>query len=130
MKRTTRRNVRFNKEYLKGRSYLEEIFEKKIRAYMIPQPVREFKFKQYRFDFAWPILKVAVEIDGGTYIGGAHVRGKGYERDCKKNNLAQVEGWVVLRADRNMVKTAEFAKLVRKMISRRIILKRNKELSY
>jgi very-short-patch-repair endonuclease len=106
-------------------SYLETGFERAIKFYNLPEPVREFYFHKWRFDFAWPCLKIAVEIDGGTYIGGAHVRGKGYERDCKKNNLAQVEGWVVLRADRNMVNKGigQFIQVVRRMIIKRTNLR-------
>jgi len=102
------------------RSYLEALFERQVHEHGMPEPIREFYFKGWRFDFAWPTLKIAVEIDGGTYIGGAHVRGKGYERDCKKNNAAQCEGWVVLRADRNMVGTYEFACVVKRVLIRRI----------
>jgi very-short-patch-repair endonuclease len=103
-----------------SRSYLEELFERQISRYNLPQPVREFRFHGWFFDFAYPTLRIAIEIDGGTYIGGAHVRGKGYERDCKKNNKAQIEGWIVLRADRNMVNTHEFACDVRTAILMRI----------
>lgn len=102
------------------RSYLEALFESQIQRHGMPEPVREFGFRGWRFDFAWPTLKIAIEIDGGTYVGGAHVRGKGYERDCKKNNAAQLEGWIVLRADRNMVGTYEFACVVKRAILRRI----------
>lgn len=101
-------------------SYLEETFERVIHRNNLPQPVREYRFKGWRFDFAWPKLKVAVEIDGGTYMGGDHVRGKGYQRDCMKNNAAQVEGWSVLRADREMVGGEEFAAVVKKMLLERI----------
>ena len=102
------------------RSWLEERFERIINSYGIPQPTREYKFDRYRFDFAWPPLKIAVEIDGGIFIGGDHVRGAGYERDCRKNNLAQLEGWVVLRATSNTVGSDEFIRFLIKMISRRI----------
>ena len=102
------------------RSYLEALFERQIQQHGFPEPVREFYFRGWRFDFAWPSLKIALEIDGGTYIGGAHVRRKGYERDCKKNNAAQLEGWIVLRADRNMVGTYEFACVVKRALIRRI----------
>lgn len=101
-------------------SYLEQQFERVITRYKLPQPVREYKFKQWRYDFAWPKLKVAVEIDGGTFFGGDHVRGKGYQRDCMKNNAAQLEGWSVLRADREMVDSAEFAVVVKKMLLEKI----------
>ena len=111
------------------RSYLEALFERQIQEHSFPQPVREFYFMGWRFDFAWPELKIAVEIDGGTYIGGDHVRGKGYERDCKKNNKAQCAGWMVLRADRNMVGTYEFACDVKRALIRRISCLKKQDLT-
>ena len=111
------------------RSYLEALFERQIQEHSLPQPIREFYFMGWRFDFAWPELKIAVEIDGGTYIGGDHVRGKGYERDCKKNNKAQCAGWMVLRADRNMVGTYEFACDVKRALIRRISCLKKQDLT-
>jgi len=120
------------------RSYLEERFERVIRFHNMPEPIREFVFKstspdikgRWRFDFAWKELKIAVEIDGGTYNNGGHVQGKRYEVDCKKNNAAQMDGWVVLRADRNMVNTEAFAKTVIRMIGLRAMWKRKNQLPY
>jgi very-short-patch-repair endonuclease len=60
---------------------------------------REFRFhpvRRWRFDFAFVPYKVAVEIQGGTWSGGAHVRGSGYQNDCAKLNEAQCLGWIVL----------------------------------
>ena len=62
--------------------------------------VREHKFldtRRFRFDFANPALKLAVEIDGGAWIGGRHTRGLGIESDHEKQNLAVLAGWRVLR---------------------------------
>lgn len=105
-------------------SYLEMQFERVIARQQLPEPVREYKFKRWRFDFAWPKLKVAVEIDGGTFAGtklpGNHAIGKRYQKDCIKNNAAQLEGWAVLRADREMVGTEEFGAVVRKMLLTRV----------
>jgi very-short-patch-repair endonuclease len=101
-------------------SYLEEAFERVLIRHGLGNPVREFKFHGFRFDFAWPALLIAVEVDGGTFCGGNHVRGKGYQRDCVKHNLAQLEGWAVLRADREMVGSDEFATVVKKMIQVRL----------
>lgn len=50
----------------------------------------------YRFDFAWPELKVAVEANGGVWSGGAHGRPKGILRDYAKGNRARLAGWTVL----------------------------------
>lgn len=102
------------------RSYLEELFDESIQRYGIPEPIREYTFHRWRFDYAWPQVKVFVEIDGGTYNGGDHVIGKGYERNCKKKNQAQLEGWIVLQGDRNMAATYDFALLVKKVINRRL----------
>lgn len=62
--------------------------------------VREFRFhpeRKWRFDAAWPEAKVAVELEGGIWSRGGHVRGSGYRRDMEKYNAAAALGWVVLR---------------------------------
>ena len=63
---------------------------------------REYRFdehRRYRFDFAIPAVKVAVEVQGGVWSGGAHGRGSGIVRDYDKINLAQLLGWIVLLFD-------------------------------
>lgn len=71
-----------------------------MRIAGLPEPEREYQFsdkRRWRFDFAWPENKLAVEIEGGIFTGGRHVRGRGYDGDCQKYNEAQLLGWVVLR---------------------------------
>lgn len=66
----------------------------------LPMPVAEFRFhpeRKWRFDFAWPDKRIAVEIEGGTFTRGRHVRPLGYECDCEKYNEAALRGWKVLR---------------------------------
>ena len=66
---------------------------------MLPAPEREYRFhptRRWRFDFAWPEVKVAVEIHGGIWSGGRHTRGKGLAKDCEKHNAATKLGWRVL----------------------------------
>lgn len=64
---------------------------------------REFAFaapdRAWRFDLAWPEVKLALEVDGGAWIegGGRHNRGKGFEGDQAKLNAAVLLGWRVLR---------------------------------
>ncbi len=60
---------------------------------------REYPFhpeRKFRFDYARPDVKIAIEIQGGIWTRGKHVRGVGYENDCEKLNLAVTMGWKVL----------------------------------
>lgn len=87
---------------------LEAIFALQLRATGLPAPVKQHKFhpkRKWLFDFAWPEWKIAVEIDGGTAIGGRHVRPAGFRADCEKINAAQLLGWAVYRGDSAMTKT-------------------------
>ena len=59
--------------------------------------------RRWRFDAAWPAQRVAVEVDGGIWRMGRHVRGAGYERDCEKLNTAAAQGWLVLRVTPQMI---------------------------
>ena len=66
----------------------------------LPVPVAEYKFletRRFKFDFAWPRLKVALEVNGGVWTQGRHTRGAGYLRDLEKLNEAQIAGWLVLQ---------------------------------
>ena len=59
---------------------------------------REYRFhekRRWRFDFAWPERKVAVECDGGQYkaLGGRH----NTDGDREKLNNANMYGWNVFR---------------------------------
>lgn len=64
----------------------------------ISKCVEEYRHgRAWRFDFAWPAEKVAVECDGGTRTGGRHVRPLGFEKDAEKLNAAAIQGWLVLR---------------------------------
>lgn len=44
-----------------------------------------------------------VELQGGTWTGGKHVRGKGYARDCRKLNAAARNGYFTLFFTTEMV---------------------------
>jgi very-short-patch-repair endonuclease len=53
--------------------------------------------RRWRFDAAFPERKIAIEIDGGAFIGGRHTRGTGFRKDCEKLNAAALLGWRVFR---------------------------------
>ena len=111
------------KRKIKKTSHLEETFALQIRALRLPEPVREYRFneaRKFRFDFAWPNLKIAVEIDGGTWSGGRHVRGAGYHNDAVKQNMAACSGWAVLRGDGKMVTTGALIASLEQLIEMRM----------
>lgn len=69
-------------------------------GYGIPIPETEYRFHEkrlWRVDFAWPEIKLAVEIEGGVFTKGRHVRGQGYINDMEKYNSLQLKGWLLLR---------------------------------
>ena len=81
-----------------------------IRSMRLPEPMPEYRFcgRQYRFDYAWkrpgtafPLL--ALEVEGGQWVAGRHVRGKGFENDCRKYSMAASLGWTVLRVTPAMI---------------------------
>ena len=63
-------------------------------------PIGEYRFdsvRKWRFDWAWPAHLVALEVEGGVWTRGRHVRGAGYLRDMTKYNRATLLGWRVIR---------------------------------
>lgn len=71
-----------------------------LRENGIPPSATNFPVAQDRSwtcDMVWIEKKVALEVEGGVFIGGRHTRGKGYTDDCEKYNALQINGWVVLR---------------------------------
>lgn len=52
--------------------------------------------RKWRIDYAWPALKVGLEVHGGHHSGGRHVRGTGFANDREKMNEAQLLGWIIL----------------------------------
>jgi hypothetical protein len=64
----------------------------------IPPPQRETRFhptRLWRFDLAWPAVRLACEVDGGQFMagGGRH----NTDADREKINHAAALGWRVLR---------------------------------
>jgi hypothetical protein len=77
-------------------SQLEEVFALQLRAIGAPTPTREYRFaepRKYRFDFCWPDQLLAVEIHGGVWVRGRHVRPAGMASDAEKTRLALDLGW-------------------------------------
>ncbi len=81
-------------------------------------PKRQYRFappRRWKLDFAWPESKVALEVEGGTWVGGRHVRGKGFEADCEKYNELAAMGWRLIRVTSTMVKSGRAATYLERM---------------
>lgn len=80
--------------------------------------VKEYKFhpvRKWRFDYAIPEHKIALEVEGGVWTGGRHTSPKGFLGDIEKYNTATLMGWRLFRvtpddlyktATLNLIKTA------------------------
>ena len=95
-------------------SKLEEKFDELCDEWKIPRGVKEFMFakslgRRWRFDRAYPQVKVAVELEGGIWMGkqGRHTNPKGFESDAEKYNAAALMGWKVFRLTANMMKVPQ-----------------------
>ena len=96
------------------KSDLEALFLFQIRAVGLPEPETQYRFaspRRWRFDIAYPDRRLAAEIEGGTWTGGRHVRGSGFEKDCEKYNEAVLRGWRVFRFTGGMVDSGEAIKM-------------------
>ena len=69
--------------------------------------LRRARLHDWRFDFAWPGALLAVEMDGGGFVGGRHGRGVGIEKDCEKYSSAAVLGWRLIRCTPRQVKSGQ-----------------------
>lgn len=102
-----------------SRSYLEALFWQQLEALDLPMPAKEYRFdpiRRWRLDFAWPDLKLAVEIEGGVWSGGRHVRGAGFLGDIEKHNALAMGGWCLLRFDGGAVRSGSACEQVRKAL--------------
>lgn len=82
-----------------------------MRVAKLPRPETEWRFhpvRLWRFDLALTERKVAVEVDGGTFLPkGRHTTGVGYAKDCEKLNEAAILGWRVLRVTPAHIRSGE-----------------------
>ncbi|BDR13156.1 endonuclease domain-containing protein [Vibrio sp. STUT-A11] len=101
-------------------SALEQTLLFQIKAMGLELPEKEYRFhetRRWRFDFAYPEQQLAVEVEGGTWAGGRHTRGSGYEKDCEKYNEAALRGWSVLRFTGSMIKSGKAVETLKEALS-------------
>ncbi len=62
--------------------------------------VKEYLFhpsRKWRFDYAVPEHKIAIEVEGGVWTGGRHTRPQGFLGDIEKYNAGTLLGWRIFR---------------------------------
>ena len=77
-----------------------DLFTVLCRSDLGVECVKEYRFhstRKWRFDYAIPEHKIAIEVEGGVWTGGRHTSPKGFLGDMEKYNTATVMGWRVLR---------------------------------
>ena len=75
-------------------SYPEQWFMKVIESeFLNKKYIREYPFHKYSLDFAWPELKICIEIDGEQHQMFEEYK----KRDLEKDELLKDEGWKELR---------------------------------
>lgn len=124
-------------------SKLESVFDGQVLTQGITGVVRNYKFhpdRKWELDHALPLLKLAVEIQGGIYgstvqcnhcqqtvmrqlkdgtwipvrQGMGHSTGTGIQRDIDKLNAAHELGWVVILLSGKMVMDGSGAALFKR----------------
>lgn len=83
-----------------------------IRLAGLPAPETEFRFhpqRKWRFDLAYPSVRLAVEYEGLVWKGkgGRHQRAQGLIADAEKYAEALLLGWRVLRVTSKHVKSGQ-----------------------
>jgi very-short-patch-repair endonuclease len=99
-----------------------DIYAETFKAYGLPAPTPEYKFdlvRKWRIDYAWPAIKLAVELEGGAYTRGRHTRGYGFIGDMEKYNALAEQGWTLLRyvPDVRKIKYTQIFSVYRKLFN-------------
>lgn len=98
------------------------VFRALCRDAGLPEPESEVRFhprRRWRFDYAWPSHRVALEVEGGAFVAGRHTRGAGFRRDVEKYSEAAAMGWLVVRCLPEDLCTARTVEWVRRALRTR-----------
>jgi len=85
----------------------------------LPEPMEEHRFappRRWRFDYAWPDKKVALEVEGAVWTQGRHTRGSGFLKDMEKYNCAVLLGWRVIRCTPQTLRSVETRQMLAQLL--------------
>lgn len=93
-----------------------DTFTRLCQAELHTECVKEYRFykpRMWRFDYALPAHKIAIEVEGGVWTRGRHVRPVGFLNDITKYNTAALCGWRLFRTTPQKLLTTEFLNLLK-----------------
>ena len=93
----------------------DKVFEDNVafilKAYRI-EHVRQYRIfpdRKNTVDFAILRDKIIIEVEGGIWRKGRHIRPQGFINDCEKYNRATMEGWKVYRIPTDWIRSVSKA---------------------
>lgn len=78
---------------------------------------KEYKFhptRKWRFDYAIPAIRMAIEVEGGVWTGGRHTSSRGFLGDMEKYNEAALSDWCLVRTTPDMLLTSKILNLIKR----------------
>lgn len=96
-------------------------FQLLCRCAGLPAPVAEYMFcpgRKWRLDYAWPGQKIALEVEGGVWTGGRHLRGKGFSKDMEKYNTLSELGWRLFRCTPDDMRSMAILGLLKRVLKK------------
>ena len=99
---------------------ITDVFTTICRTDLKVECVKEYKFhptRRWRFDYAIPEHKIALEVEGGVWTGGRHTSPKGFLGDIEKYNAATLMGWRVFRTTPDELYKLSTINLIKSAIS-------------
>lgn len=85
-------------------------------------PIPEYRFaplRRWRFDWAFTDHKIAIEIQGGIFKAGRHVRGAAMLKEYDKLNEAAILGWRIIFLTPKQFEGGEVFAILERAISNR-----------
>lgn len=92
-------------------------------AHGLPEPVPEYPFaesigRKWRVDYLFEGW-LALEIEGGVFAQGRHVRGTGFLADIEKYNELAIMGYVLIRCTPKDIETGAVFGLIQRALGSR-----------